>query len=198
MILVTGATGHVGRAVVSWLASLGHDVVAMIRDVHAASRRLPSGIALRVADYEDASALKSALAGIDDKDLISSDGDASAVMRHHANAIESATATNIRHRLSYVITGHQALTLDEIVTAFGKVVSQPIQYRDTDIGDYLVWAWARLHDPWPHAFSTLCASIAEGRYSYVSGDFTQLVGKEPESLQEFLRRTLSAKSPDHL
>ena len=29
--------------------------------------------------------------------LISSDGDASAVMRHPANAIEAATATNIRH-----------------------------------------------------------------------------------------------------
>ncbi len=54
MILVTGATGHVGRAVVSRLASLGHDVVAMVRDVQAASRRLPSGIALRIADYEDA------------------------------------------------------------------------------------------------------------------------------------------------
>jgi uncharacterized protein YbjT (DUF2867 family) len=69
----------------------------MVREVQAASRRLPSGIALRVADYEDASALKRALAGIDDMVLISSDGDASAVMRHHANAIEAATATNIRH-----------------------------------------------------------------------------------------------------
>ena len=97
MILVTGATGHVGRAVVARLASLGHDVVAMVRDVQAASRRLPSGIAPRVADYEDASALKRALAGIDDMVLISSDGDASAVMRHHANVIEAATATNIRH-----------------------------------------------------------------------------------------------------
>jgi NAD(P)H dehydrogenase (quinone) len=96
MILVTGATGHAG-AVVSRLASLGHDVVAMVRDVQAASRCLPSGIALRVADYEDASALKSALAGIEDMVLISSDGNASAVMRHHANAIEAATATNIRH-----------------------------------------------------------------------------------------------------
>jgi RadC-like JAB domain-containing protein/putative NAD(P)-binding protein len=81
--------------VVGRLASLGRDVVAMVRDVQAASRRLPSGIALRVADYEDASALKRALAGIDDMVLISSDGDASAVMRHHANAIEAATATNI-------------------------------------------------------------------------------------------------------
>jgi NAD(P)H dehydrogenase (quinone) len=65
MILLTEATGHVGRAVVCRLTSLGHDVVAMVRDVQAASRRLPSGIVLRAADYEDASALKRALAGID-------------------------------------------------------------------------------------------------------------------------------------
>ena len=95
MIPVTGATGHVERAVVCRLASLGHDVVAMVRDMQAASRGLPSGIALLVADYEDACALKRALAGIDDMVLISRDGDASAVMRHHANAIESATAANI-------------------------------------------------------------------------------------------------------
>jgi NAD(P)H dehydrogenase (quinone) len=63
VILVTGATGHVGHAVVCSLASLGHDVVAIVRDVQAATRRLPSGIALRAADYEDASALKRALAG---------------------------------------------------------------------------------------------------------------------------------------
>ena len=40
MILVTGDTGHVGRAVVSRLASLGHGAVAVVRDVQAASRRL--------------------------------------------------------------------------------------------------------------------------------------------------------------
>jgi NAD(P)H dehydrogenase (quinone) len=51
MILVTGAPGRVGRAVVCRLASLGHDVVAMVRDAQAGSGRLPSGVALRVADY---------------------------------------------------------------------------------------------------------------------------------------------------
>ena len=72
-----------GGAVLSRLESRGRDVVAMVLDVRAASRRLPSGNALRVADYEDASALMNALAGIDDMVLISSYGDASAVMRHH-------------------------------------------------------------------------------------------------------------------
>ena len=95
MIPVRGATGHVERAVVCRLASLGHDVVAMVRDVQAASRGLLSGVAPLVANYEDASALKRALAGIDDMVLISRDGDASAVMRHHANAIEAATTANI-------------------------------------------------------------------------------------------------------
>ena len=84
-----------GGAVVCRLASLGHDVVAMVRDVQAASRRLPSGIALRVAHYEDAPALKRPLACTDDMVLISSDGGASAVMRQLANAIEAATAANI-------------------------------------------------------------------------------------------------------
>jgi NAD(P)H dehydrogenase (quinone) len=122
MILVTGATGHVGRAVVCRLASLGHDVVAMVRDVQAASRRLPSGIALRVADYEDASALKRALAGIEDMVLISSDGNASAVMRHHANAIEAATATNIRH-----ITFTSIVDTDELSPFYFSPV-----YRDAE------------------------------------------------------------------
>jgi NAD(P)H dehydrogenase (quinone) len=96
MALVAGTTGHAGCAVVYRLASLGDELVAMVRDVDAASRRLPSGIARRVADYADAS-LKRARAGIDDMVLIWRDGDASAVMRHHANAMEAAAATNIRH-----------------------------------------------------------------------------------------------------
>ena len=126
MILVTGATGQCRARrrlqVVCRLASLGHDVVAMVRDVQAASRRLPSGIALRGADYEDASALKRALAGIDDMVLISSDGDASAVMRHHANAIEAATATNIRH-----ITFTSIVDTDELSPFYFSPV-----YRDAE------------------------------------------------------------------
>ncbi|MBZ9799342.1 NAD(P)H-binding protein [Mesorhizobium sp. ES1-4] len=96
MILVTGATGHVGNAVVSGLASLGQEVAALVRDAEAARRRLPRGMPLRIGDYEDTSVLEKAFAGIGELVLISSDGDADAIMRHHANVIEAARAARIR------------------------------------------------------------------------------------------------------
>ena len=55
-----------------------------------ARRKLPSGTPLRIADYEDSQALRRAFAGADQIILVSSDGDARAVMRHHANAIAAA------------------------------------------------------------------------------------------------------------
>jgi NAD(P)H dehydrogenase (quinone) len=280
MILVTGATGHVGRAVVGRLASSGHEVAALVRDVQAAEKRLPSGIALRIADYEDPSALERAFAGIDDLVLISSDGEASAVMRHHANAIEAVAAAKIRRvtftsivdvdpssrfyfspvyrdaerRLTasavpstilrcglysdfilqhwlkpipasgefmlptaqgraapisrddvaaavaavaarqegsgkiYTLTGHRAWGFDEIAASYGEAVARPVHHRSCSVEEYLASVAGRLDDPWPHAFSSLSTSIAEGHYSQVSKDFTAITGRAPEGLQDFLLR----------
>ena len=280
MILVTGATGHVGRAVVGQLVSLGRDVAAMVRDVDIARERLPAGTVLRVADYEDVSALKGAFGGIDELVLISSDGEADTVMRHHANAIDAAAAAGIRHitftsiididerspfyyapvyrdaerRLErsgvpstvlrcglyfdfildhwlepslvtgelalparegrvaavsrddvaravaamtaepgkvsgiHMLTGGQAPDFGEIAACYGKAINQQVRYRSCSAEEYMASASAGFEDPWPQAFSSLCASIAENRYSRVSRDFTTITGKEPESLRDFLRR----------
>lgn len=285
MILVTGATGYVGNAVVSRLASSGHEVAALVRDTEAAQRRLPRAVALRVGDYEDALALKTAFTGIDQLVLISSDGHADAVMRHHANAIAAASAAGVRHitftsivdigeaspfyyapvyrdaerRLAacgvpstilrgglysdfirdawlmlaresgelalpagqglvapvsrddvatafaaavarsdrssalYTITGDRALGFDDIVACYADATAQPLRYRPCSPGDYLASASARLDDPWPQAFTTLCASIAEGRYAATSGDFTALTGKQTESFRDFLARAVPGK-----
>ncbi|CAD5247377.1 conserved hypothetical protein [Bosea sp. 62] len=284
MILVTGATGHVGGAVVRRLAAAGHDVVAMVRDPRTAAEQLPPGIALRVADYDDASALRGAFAGIDEVVLISSDGDANAVMRHHANAIEAAAAAGARHivftsivdvddrspfyfapvyrdaerRLAacgvpttilrcslycefilehwlsssrasgelalpaedgrvapisrddvaaavaavaanpdktasiHALTGNPALGFGEMTAAYGETVGRQISYRPCSIDEYRTAATAQLEDPWPAAFSTLCASIAQGRYSGISNDFAALMGREPESCQDVFRRKMPA------
>jgi NAD(P)H dehydrogenase (quinone) len=287
MILVTGATGHVGGAIVRRLRSLGLETVAMVRNPAAAGQRLPAGTPLRVADYEDSSALRRAFAGADQVILVSSDGDARAVMRHHANAISAAAAAgpsrivfmsivdvdpdspfyfasvyrDAERRLAasdvpstivrcglysdfildhwlkpavesgevllpagqgpvapisredvaaaivatacqtdkrgqcYAITGDQAPSLDEVVAAFSEVAGQAIRYSASNRSDYLAWAWAHLDDPWPHAFSTLCTSIREGRFGCVSNDFAELAGRAPESLSQFLRRAFSAGPP---
>ncbi|TPJ70171.1 NmrA family NAD(P)-binding protein [Mesorhizobium sp. B2-7-1] len=97
MILVTGATGHVGSEVARTLAKRGRNVVAMVRDASTARRRLPASMPLRVADYEDIRALRTAFEGVDVLVLISSDGAANAVRRHHANVIEAAAAVAVGH-----------------------------------------------------------------------------------------------------
>ena len=61
-ILVTGATGHVGRAVVDALVAAGQDVRASSRD--AAKLDVPDGVAKVSADLEDASTLEPALDGV--------------------------------------------------------------------------------------------------------------------------------------
>lgn len=94
--MVTGATGRVGRDVIGGLRSLGCMVVGMARDPATALAVLP-GLSPRIADYDDIVSLKRALTGVDQLVFVSSDGDANSVVRHHANVIESAVASGIRH-----------------------------------------------------------------------------------------------------
>ena len=61
-VLVTGATGYLGAAVVQRLLEDRHDVVALVRGPHAA---LPAGVDRRHADLLDEAAMRAAAAGVD-------------------------------------------------------------------------------------------------------------------------------------
>ncbi|MBK1722503.1 NAD-dependent epimerase/dehydratase family protein [Thiocystis violacea] len=65
-VLVTGATGQVGRVLVSTLLAKGHRVTVLTRTPEAA-RQLwpPDSVALRQADLANSASLKSAFEGID-------------------------------------------------------------------------------------------------------------------------------------
>jgi uncharacterized protein YbjT (DUF2867 family) len=63
MILITGATGNVGRELVLLLAEGGHDVRAVTRNASAA--RLPDGVEIVQADPSQAASLSTALEGVD-------------------------------------------------------------------------------------------------------------------------------------
>lgn len=61
-VLVTGATGNTGRAVIDALIQRGAPVRAMVRTA-ADSSRLPDGVPLAVADFDDPAAVAAALDG---------------------------------------------------------------------------------------------------------------------------------------
>jgi uncharacterized protein YbjT (DUF2867 family) len=70
-VLVTGATGNVGRAVVAELRRLGMPVRAFVRDPAA---DLGAGVELACGDFEDPASIGRALAGVDRVFLSSADG----------------------------------------------------------------------------------------------------------------------------
>jgi len=61
-ILVTGATGRIGRHLVDQLVTRGADVRALVRD--PATANLPAGIALAQGDMFDVDAMRGALSGV--------------------------------------------------------------------------------------------------------------------------------------
>lgn len=78
-ILVTGATGNVGRHVVSQLLADGFEVRALTRDPSRAS--LPAGVDVRHGDLGQPDTLSPALAGIESVFLFASPGSGQSLVR---------------------------------------------------------------------------------------------------------------------
>ncbi|MFF1342941.1 SDR family oxidoreductase [Streptomyces sp. NPDC058290] len=91
MIVVTGATGNVGRPLTRALAEAGEQVTAVSR--HAAAA--PDGVRHRVADLAEPNGLEPALAGAKALFLLLS-GDMHAVGAHPADIIGQAVAGGVR------------------------------------------------------------------------------------------------------
>lgn len=62
-ILVTGATGNIGRVLAGQLAEAGHTVRGLTRD--PAKADLPSGVTAVAGDFGDADSIRAALEGVD-------------------------------------------------------------------------------------------------------------------------------------
>ncbi|MFG3340010.1 NAD(P)H-binding protein [Glycomyces sp. NPDC048151] len=83
MIGITGATGGVGSGVIRHLLAAGRDdLVALARRPEAVPHA-----AARCADYDDPASLAEALRGLDTLVMVSSDGTAETMARHHRNVI---------------------------------------------------------------------------------------------------------------
>ncbi len=94
---VTGATGQLGALVVDGLIQRGvsaHDIVAVVRDRAKAQSLTDRGVQVRVADYGDIAALKTAFGGVE-KLLLVSGSEVGQRVVQHANVIEAAEAAGV-------------------------------------------------------------------------------------------------------
>ena len=94
MILVTGASGTVGREVLSELSKTGRPVLAMYRSAEDA-RSAPAGMNTAIADFADQTALQKALRGVDTIFLVCSP--VPELVELEGNVLEACGAAGVRH-----------------------------------------------------------------------------------------------------
>ncbi|UOQ69816.1 SDR family oxidoreductase [Hymenobacter volaticus] len=96
MILVTGATGHLGRAVLQTLANntAPSNLAALVRDPDKAADLQAQGINIRVGDYSDLASLKQAMQGVTKVLLISGGGESDALQQHY-NVVDAARQAGV-------------------------------------------------------------------------------------------------------
>ena len=97
MIAVTGATGHLGRLVVTGLLDAGvpaAEVVAVVRTPEKAADLAARGVVVRQADYTDAAALQEALQGVD-RLLLVSGSEVGQRLPQHTNVLQAAKANGV-------------------------------------------------------------------------------------------------------
>lgn len=96
-LLVTGASGHLGRLVVESLLDRGtpaSDIVATARKTEALADLAERGVDVRRADYGDPASLDAAFAGVDRLLLVSS-SEVGQRVAQHANVIDAAKRAGV-------------------------------------------------------------------------------------------------------
>jgi len=99
MILITGANGHLGGAVIDFLLKKGvkkEDIRGMVREKSKAGGLTEMGVGVRMGDYNDYHTLLEAFGGVE-KLLLVSGTDLEARSRQHENAVMAAAETGVKH-----------------------------------------------------------------------------------------------------
>jgi uncharacterized protein YbjT (DUF2867 family) len=109
MILVTGATGNIGRQVITALLDGGHEVRALTRDPGRAV--LPSGVDVVAGDFDAVETLRAAMRGVDSV-LLASYGPATGT--RDANVGNAAAAAGVRRIVKISIAGVEAGDRDPV------------------------------------------------------------------------------------
>ncbi len=97
MILVTGATGQLGTAVVTNLLkkTSANQIAALVRDESKASAMKEQGVDIRVGSYDDPASLDKAMQGVE-KVLLIAGTDEDNRLRQHQNVVDAAKKAGVQ------------------------------------------------------------------------------------------------------
>ncbi len=97
MILVTGATGHLGTAIIQNLLkkTSASQVAALVRDQNKASALKKQEVDIRVGNYDDTASLDQAMQGIE-KVLLIAGTDEENRLRQHQNVVNAAKKAGVQ------------------------------------------------------------------------------------------------------
>lgn len=103
MILVTGATGHLGGSIIRHLLTNlpGNQIIALVRDESKATGLRAAGVIVRQGNYHNAASLKAAFSGVTKAVLVSSN-DFDDRLGQHRNVIHAASEAGLEH---FIYTG---------------------------------------------------------------------------------------------
>lgn len=111
-----------------------------------------------------------------------------------ALAVASVASSPARHAgKTYELTGREALSFRDLAELGGKTFGLPLEFVPCSPADYLQRTWMELEDPWPHAFSSLCRSVAEGRYAQTSNAAEFLLGRRVVGFDAFMRNAAQSE-----
>ncbi len=120
MILVTGATGHLGGAVVKFLLNkvAADQVAVLVRDAAKAADLAEKGVSVRVGDYHDKASLVQAFQGVDTLLLVST-SDLADRVGQHLNVINAAKEAGVK-RVAYTGVTMQHLDTSALKDFMGE------------------------------------------------------------------------------
>ena len=145
MILVTGATGHLGTAVIEQLLqkTSANKIAALVRDENKASDLWEKGVTVHIGNYDDVASLDKVMSGIE-KVLLIAGTDEENRIRQHQNVVDSAkkagvkfiayTSRNLKDRNTLVnklMEGHFQTEDYIIESGLNYAVFRNVLYMDT-------------------------------------------------------------------
>jgi len=101
MILITGATGSLGKATINFLLEKGYqaqNIIALVRDEAKASDLKAQGVTVKIGDYDNYDSLLSAMAGVE-KVLLVSGSDVVKRGAQHESVVKAAQEAGAKHIL---------------------------------------------------------------------------------------------------